>query len=53
MSYAGSLFFSFNCDPDIVPDVGLLRDGVKAEVASLLISAESRGPALRAVGGQG
>ncbi len=53
MSYAGSLFFSFNCDPDIVPDVGLLRDGVEAEVASLLSSAKSRGPALRAVGGQG
>ena len=53
MSYAGSLFFAFNCDPHIVPDVGLLSAGVEAEVASLLSEAESRGPALRAVGGHG
>lgn len=50
MSYAGSLFFAFNCDPDIVHDIRRLRDAVDTEVASLLGIATARGPALHAVG---
>lgn len=51
LSYSGSLFFAFNCDPDIVSDIRDLRDAVDREVAELLSVAAARGPALRAVGG--
>ncbi|MBJ20770.1 MAG: hypothetical protein CL933_15290 [Deltaproteobacteria bacterium] len=51
MSYTGSIFFAFNCDPDIVHDVRRLRDAVDSEVAELLGVSSERGPALRAVGG--
>ena len=50
LSYAGSLFFAFNGDPDIVDDVRHLRDAVDSEVAELLGVAAARGPSLRAVG---
>jgi len=53
MGYGGSLFFAFNCDPDIVRDVRSLRNGIDAEVVELLSRAEGRGPALRAVGRSG
>lgn len=51
LSYAESLFFAFNCDPDIVDDVRRLRDALDSEVAEQLGVAAARGPALRAVGG--
>lgn len=53
MGYGGSLFFAFNCDPDIVRDVRRLRDAVDSEVVELLDLAAERGPSLRAVGGSG
>ncbi|MEM9176991.1 MAG: WS/DGAT domain-containing protein, partial [Myxococcota bacterium] len=51
LSYGGSLFFTFNGDPDIVDDVGRLKGAIDDEVAELLSESASRGPTLRAVGG--
>ena len=50
VSYAGSLFFTFNADPHIVDDVRRLRDAIDSEVAELAGVAAASGPALRAVG---
>jgi WS/DGAT/MGAT family acyltransferase len=51
LGYGGSLFFAFNCDPDIVRDIDRLRDALDTEAAELLSMADARGPNLRAVGG--
>ena len=49
LSYAGSLFFAFNGDPDIVPDLRRLRDALDSEVSAVVGEVESVGPKLRAV----
>ena len=53
MSYGGSLFFAFNCDPDIVREIDGLGRAVEAEVEELLEIVAARGPALRAIAGKG
>jgi WS/DGAT/MGAT family acyltransferase len=51
MSYAGSLFFAFNADSEIVPDLDRLHEALIAEVEEILEVVVEQGPALRAVGG--
>jgi WS/DGAT/MGAT family acyltransferase len=51
LSYAGRLFFAFNADPEIVTDLGDLREALIDEVSALRELAEGQGPALRAVSG--
>jgi diacylglycerol O-acyltransferase len=50
LSYAGKLFFAFNADSNLVPDVGRLQDALNAEVSDILAVVAEKGPALRAVG---
>lgn len=50
LSYSGKLFFAFNADSNLVPDLGRLRDALDAEVAEILAVVAEKGPALRAVG---
>ena len=49
LSYAGKLFFAFNADSNLVPDVSRLRAALDAEVAEILTVVAEKGPALRAV----
>lgn len=51
LSYSGRLFFAFNADSKLVPDVGRLRDALDAEVSEILAAVAAKGPALRAVRG--
>jgi diacylglycerol O-acyltransferase len=50
LSYAGKLFFAFNADSILVPDIARLRAALDAEVAEILTIVAEKGPALRAVG---
>jgi WS/DGAT/MGAT family acyltransferase len=51
LSYAGSLFFAFNADSDIVPDLDRLQQALIDEVEEVLAVVAQHGPALRAVAG--
>jgi hypothetical protein len=50
LSYVGKLFFAFNADSNLVPDIARLRDALDAEVVEILATVAEKGPALRAVG---
>jgi WS/DGAT/MGAT family acyltransferase len=51
LSYAGKLFFAFNADSNLVPDITRLREALDAEVSEILTVVAEKGPALRAVSG--
>ncbi|HEB90469.1 MAG TPA: DUF1298 domain-containing protein [Deltaproteobacteria bacterium] len=51
LSHAGKLFFAFNADSKLVPEVDRLGDAMDAEVEEVTALVAERGPALRAVGG--
>jgi diacylglycerol O-acyltransferase len=52
LSYAGKLYFAFNADSNLVPDVPRLREALNAEVSDIRAAVAESGPALRAVGGR-
>jgi len=49
LSYDGELFFAFNADAEIVPDLAGLRASIQPATEELVEAAESRRPGLRAV----
>ena len=51
LSYRGSLFFAFNADSDIVPDLQRLRDALDTEVSEIRGAIAAQGSRLRAVAG--
>jgi WS/DGAT/MGAT family acyltransferase len=50
LSYSDRLFFAFNADSNLVPDIARLRDALDAEVLEMLALVAEKGPSLRAVG---
>lgn len=51
LSYAGRLFFAFNADSNLVPDLARLGDALDAEILEISAVVAEKGPALRAVVG--
>jgi WS/DGAT/MGAT family acyltransferase len=51
LSYAGKLFFAFNADSNLVPDIDRLEAALDDEVSEILAVVADKGPALRAVEG--
>ncbi|MEO2002960.1 MAG: WS/DGAT domain-containing protein, partial [Candidatus Poribacteria bacterium] len=51
LSYAGKLFFAFNADSNLVPDIDRLEAALDDEVSEILAVVADKGPGLRAVEG--
>jgi diacylglycerol O-acyltransferase len=51
LSYSGRLFFAFNADSNLVPDLGRLAEALDAEILEIMAVVAEKGPALRAVVG--
>jgi WS/DGAT/MGAT family acyltransferase len=49
LSYDGKLFFAFNADTEIVPDLPELSDAIEEELSEMLSTARSSGRSLRAL----